>query len=166
MGLSPTEVRAAREKLERYITELPTKVDTFCRRLAEIGVDAAVMQLSSSIEGETGELVNSIHVEQEGEHEWLVVTYCDYAVYVEFGAGVAGTTIPYPGERPEGINPPNASPPNARIQFEDGSWVYYDKRQGRFRITSGQQPVGFMAMASVEMALRVVDIAKEVFNSD
>lgn len=158
-------VAKAREALGAYLTALPTKMDTFCRRLAEIGVDAAVTQIKQSVDGETGELANSIHVEQEGEREWLVVTYCDYAAYVEFGTGLAGMGIEYPGEYPEGIKGPS-NEHDAAIQPEEGAWVYYDKRQGRYRITSGQQPVAFMAMASTEMYLSVMEIAKEVFNGD
>lgn len=163
MGLSASSVRAARQRLERYMADLPGKVDELCRRLAEVGVTAAVTALHEADAHETGELESSIEVEREGDRDYLVVTYCGYAVYVEFGTGVVGAAASYPGTMPEGITGPLSRTTKAR---EDGSWVYWDDRQGRFRITKGQTPKGFMAQASVEMREQAQRIAKEVFGGD
>lgn len=163
MGLSASSVRAARQRVERYASGLPSKVDEFCRRLAEVGVTAAVTALQESDKRETGELQSSIEVERVGDRDYLVVTHCGYAVYVEFGTGVVGASGSYPGTMPPGVTGPLSRTTKAR---EDGSWVYYDERQGRFRITKGQLPTGFMAQASVEMRDESVRIAREVFGVD
>lgn len=163
MDLSASSVRAARERIQRYTTDLPGKVDELCRRLAEIGMQSAVTALHDTNTHETGELESSIQVERLGERNYLVVTYCGYAVYVEFGTGVVGAGVPYPGNRPEYITGPLSRTTKAR---EDGSWVYWDDRQGRFRITKGQRPAGFLAAATVEMGQRVKEVAREVFGVD
>ena len=163
MGLSASSVRAARERIQRYAADLPGKVDELCQRLAEIGVQAAVTALHDADAHETGELESSIKVEREGARDYLVVTYCGYAVYVEFGTGVVGAGVPYPGNRPEHITGPLSRTTKAR---EDGSWVYWDDRQGRFRITKGQRPAGFLAQATVEMRQKVREVAREVFGVD
>lgn len=163
MGLSASSVRSARQRLERYMSDLPTKVDELCRRLAEVGVTAAVTALQEADKRETGELQSSIEVERVGDRDYLVVTYCGYAVYVEFGTGVVGAAGTYPGTMPPGITGPLSRTTKAR---EDGSWVYFDERQGRYRITKGQLPTGFMAQASVEMRDKAKEIAREVFGGD
>lgn len=163
MGLSASSVRSARQRLERYAAGLPAKVDELCRRLAEEGVTAAVKALHDADAHETGELESSLQVERMGDRDYLVVTHCGYAVYVEFGTGVVGAGGTYPGTMPEGVTGPLSRTSKAR---EDGSWVYYDKRQGRYRVTKGQLPTGFMAQASAEMRERLAEIAREVLGGD
>ena len=45
----------------------------------------------------------------------------------------------------------------------DGSWVYYVAKQGRWRVTSGQKPKGFMAAGAMTVREVVTGIVKEVF---
>lgn len=157
MKLSTSEVREQREKLERYISKLESKADELCRRLAEIGVEASVAAIAHD---ESGELRRSIRWEQVGDHEYLVVADCDYAVYVEFGTGVVGANGTYSGTRPDGIGEPRSRSTHVN---PDGSWVYYDEKQKRWRITSGQVPQGFMAQGAMAVEQAIPMIAKEVF---
>lgn len=151
MHLAVSEIRSARERLERHAQGLQAKADELCRRLAEIGVDASVAAIDHD---ESGELRRSIRLEQRGEREYVVLADCGYAVYVEFGTGVVGAGGEYPGIRPDRVRTPN---PDKR------AWVYYDEKQDRFRITDGQVPQGFMSKGAVEMRQAVAGIAKEVF---
>ena len=159
-GLAVSEIRALRERVERYANGLQAKADELCRRLAEIGVDAAVAGIAHD---ESGELRGSIRWEQRGERVYLVVADCDYAVYVEFGTGVVGAGSAYPGERPEWVGAPGSRSSHVN---PDGSWVYYDEKQGRMRVTSGQVPQGFMAGSAVEVQQQIAGIAREVFAGD
>lgn len=157
MGLSVSEIRAARTELERYASGVPEKADELCRRLAEIGVDASVAGIAHD---ESGELRGSIRWERRGEREYLVVADCGYAVYVEFGTGVVGSGGTYPGDKPDWVGAPGS---RSRHVNPDGSWVYYDEKQSRWRITSGQVPQGFMAQGAMTVRQAVPVIAKEVF---
>lgn len=156
-GLSVSEIRAMREQVERYAGGLQAKADELCRRLAEIGVEASIAAIDHD---ESGELRSSIRWERRGEREYLVVADCDYAVYVEFGTGVVGAAGSYPGERPDWAGAPGS---RSKHVNPDGSWVYYDEKQERWRITSGQVPQGFMSQGAVAVRQAVVSIAKEVF---
>lgn len=159
MGLSVASVRAERRRLEEYVRLLPARCDELCRRLAEMGVDAAVAGVTRA---ETGELASSIRHERRGERDYVVIADCGYAVYVEFGTGVVGL-MGSAGELPDGITGPTSRTTKAR---EDGSWVYWDERQGKYRITRGQAPLGFMSGAATEMRERVLEVAREVFAGD
>ena len=156
-GLSVSEIREVRERVERYVSSLQDKADELCRRLAEIGVEASIAAIDHD---ESGELRSSIRWEQRGQRTYLVVADCDHAVYVEFGTGVVGAASTYPGERPDWVGTPGSRSEHVN---PDGSWVYYDEKQERWRITSGQVPQGFMSRGAVSVRQAVVSIAKEVF---
>lgn len=164
MGLSASSVRNARRQLFAYRKRIPERLDRYLSALAEIGVDAAVVALESAGRSETGELANSIRVEKQSEHTYLVVTDCWYAAYVEFGTGVVGARKPYPMDYPAGIGRPLTQ--TKKHTSMDGSWVYFDERQGGFFTTYGQMPAAFMATADAEMIQSVARLAKEVFFSD
>ena len=157
MHLSVSEIRSARERLERYAQGLQAKADEFCRQLAEIGLEASVAAIAHD---ESGELRGSMRWEQRGERVYFVVADCGYAVYVEFGTGVVGGRSAYPGEKPDWVDAPGSR--STKVN-PDGSWVYYDEKQNRWRITSGQVPQGFMAQGAVTVRQAVAGIAKEVF---
>lgn len=157
MHLSVSEIRSARERLGRYAQGLQAKADELCRRLAEIGLEASVAAIAHD---ESGELRGSMRWEQRGERECFVVADCGYAVYVEFGTGVVGGRGTYPGEKPDWVDAPGSRSTKVNL---DGSWVYYDEKQKRWRITSGQVPQGFMAQGAVTVRQAVTGIAKEVF---
>lgn len=157
-GLSVKGIEAIRKRLSAYVESMPEKAEELCRRLAEIGVDAAVANIDHD---ESGELRSSIRLERRDDKEYVVIADCDYAIYVEFGTGVVGAASTYAGERPDWVGAPGSRSSKVR---EDGSWVYFDEKQDRFRITSGQRPQAFMSTAAVEMRQQVLSIAKEVFS--
>ena len=158
-GLSVSDIAALRKKIEQRALRLQEKAEEICRQLSEIGVDACVAGIAHD---ESGELRGSIRWERKGDREYLVVADCPYAVYVEFGAGVVGARGTYPGTRPEWVGAPGSRSTHVN---PDGSWVYYDKKQGRWRITSGQVPQGFMSQGAMTVRQAIPIIAREVLSS-
>lgn len=157
--LSTSSIAEMKAALTRYRDSLIAKADAICRRLSEIGVQAAIAAIDHD---ESGELRQSITYRRKGDRDYLVVADCGYAVYVEFGTGVVGAGSSYPGEKPGWAGSPGSR--SFHIN-PDGSWVYFDEKQSRWRITSGQKPQGFMARSAVEMRRDVLKIAKEVFKA-
>lgn len=156
-GLDAAGIGAVREQVACYTGGLQAKADELCRRLARIGVDAAVAGIGRD---ESGELRSSIRLERRGGREYAVLADCGHAVYVEFGTGVVGASRSYPGERPAWAGTPGSR--STRVNA-DGSWSYYDEKQERWRVTSGQAPQGFMARSAAEVRQAVRTVAKEVF---
>lgn len=151
LGLDAKSIDSAIKQLATYRKSVDAKVDELCERLADEGMEVAKVSIRHD---ESGELRNSFSVEKVGDAHYLVVNSAPYAVYVEFGTGVVGAGGDYRGERPEWAGSPNG---------EKEAWVYFDEKQGRFRITDGQAPQAFMAQGAEAMRNRMIGIAKEVF---
>ena len=151
LSLDPKSIDDASKQLAAYRKSLDAKIDLLCERLAEQGMEVAKVTIRHD---ESGELRNSFSVEKLGDAHYLVVNSAPYAVYVEFGTGVVGTKSNYWGVKPSWAGSPNG---------DKKGWVYYDEKQGRFRITDGQRAQAFMAHGAEAMRSMVVGIAKEVF---
>lgn len=156
--LSEESFKRAAAEVRAYAESLDDKCAELSRRLAEIGVDAAV----SHVRRESGSLASSIRSERSGERAYLVLADSEYAVYVEFGTGVVGSKTPYAGQLPDWATGPGSRSTKTR---EDGSWIYYDQVTGEFKSTFGQAPSAFMAAGAEAVRKAVVDTAKEVFKS-
>lgn len=150
--LSTESLKAMIQELQKYRDGIESKCDELCRRLAEIGVSAAV----SKIEGRyvTGELASSISFQRVGEAEYLVIADNDHAAFVEFGTGVVGDGS-YQGELPSNWEY------DVNNHGDDGWWYLHD--DGTYWWTAGQTGKGYMASAAEEMRQQVLKIAKEVF---
>lgn len=157
--LSASSISKLREAIANYRDSLKALADELCRRLSDIGVQAAVTSIDHD---ESGELRSSISYKRRGDRDYLVIADCGYAVYVEFGTGVVGAGTSYPGDKPAWAGSPGSRSSHVN---PDGSWVYFDEKQARWRITSGQKPQGFMAQSAAEMRRNVLKIAKEVFSA-
>ena len=160
LELSQESVRNGIRELNTYAKQLEKKCNTLCQRLAEIGVEAAV----ASVRVDTGNLQSSIHFEHIGDGEFLVITDCEYAAFVEFGTGVVGAGT-YSGNLPPGWNYDERRTPQAHDPEDPTLWYYIDPESGYTASTRGQSANGFMMMAAEEMRQNVLSIAKEVFQS-
>lgn len=159
LELSPSSVRSAARELERYRQGLPAKVEEVLRRVCELGVVAA----ATVVPTDTGELRSSIRVERLDGRDYLVVTDCGYAAFVEFGTGVVGQGT-YGGELPAGWGYDERRTPEAHDERDPTRWYYYD-RDGTLCSTRGRTASGFMLAASEEMRRSVLGVAREVFST-
>ena len=157
VGLSEASIKAAIKQVNAYSKSMDKKCDELCRRLAEIGVEAAIAHAPIGI----GNLVSGIHLEKHGDKDYLVVSSGDKVGFIEFGTGVVGEGT-YQGNLPDNYKYDQRWTPEAHDPNDPTLWYYYDER-GKRHSTRGQKAKGYMAAASEEMRNKVLEVAKEVF---
>lgn len=159
------------EKLKRdlldYKSDLKSKTETLCSRLADMGVEIAKAKITDLDAVFTGELKSSIKAEQKNSNSekiiFAVVADSKHAVYVEFGTGIVGRASPYPTEFPDGVTWQYASGKTIR-QLADGRYGWFYQRDGKWYFTEGMPSRPFMYGTSLELQNQVVKVAKEVFS--
>lgn len=159
VGLSAQSMRGAAVQVRGASSSLPARCAELCRRLGEVGVEAAV----AHVRKDTGDLASGIRWERLADGSGIVVSEGPYAAFVEFGAGVVGQGT-YPGDLPEGWGYDERRTPEAHDPADPSKWFYRD-RYGRVRSTRGQTACGYMAAAAEEMRQAVDRIAKEVLGA-
>ena len=165
--LSISSIRQLQKDLMRYQGNLTNKTSQLAKRLSEIGVDIAQVQIADLDAIFTGELIASIHSEYKDSTKhgaiFAVVADDESAVFVEFGTGIVGQKSPYPYEFPEGVTWEYASGKTIR-RLADGKygWFYKDDN-GDWWFTEGMPSRSFLYNTSLELQKEVVKIAKEVF---
>lgn len=160
--LSQTSIADLKKNLIKYQDDLQIKLREFCRRLAEYGIEIAKGNIASLDAIFTGELINSIVLEEKESTKdrvvFVVSANSSHAIYVEMGTGMVGAESPYPGPLPAVY----AQGKTIR-QLTDGRYGWFYQRDGQWYFTEGMPSRPFMYFASVEMQQKVVKIAKEVF---
>lgn len=169
-SLSISSVRELQKKLERYQEDLTNKSAQLAKRLSEIGVDIAQVQIADLDAIFTGELIASIHSEYKDSMKYgaifAVVADDESAVFVEFGTGQNGIDHPYPYPLPEGVSWDYATGKTIRKNAITGRYYwFYPREDGLWHYTEGMPARPFLYNTSLELQKKVVEIAKEVFGS-
>lgn len=158
------DIDKAIEELEKYEKQVEKNVETFIKRLVDEGVEIAKAKIISLPAVESGELLGSVKPGEIVDNKGVIVVDSAYAVFVEFGSGVAnnksGSSHPKSGEL--GMSPIGTYG-EGKGSNPDG-WWYFDKKQGRKRWTKGMPSRPFMYETARELEHRVNDIAREVFS--
>lgn len=163
--LSVSSIRNLQKNLIRYQEWLTNKAAQLAKRLSEIGVDIAQVQIADLDAIFTGELIASVHSKYKDSTKhgdiFAVVADSSHAIYVEMGTGIVGAKHPYPGKLPAIY----AQGKTIR-QLADGryGWFYQDDN-GDWWFTEGMPSRPFLYNTSLELQKEVVKIAKEVFGS-
>lgn len=157
-GLSVASVRAAREKVERYVESFDPRLDTLCRKLVELGVEVAV----ANVPVDTGDLRSSIRLERRGERCYLVAARNGHAAFVEFGTGVVGQGT-YQGELPDGWGYDERRTPEAHDPIDPTIWYYRDPVDGEVHRTRGRRAAHYMLRADEAMRQKVIETAREAW---
>lgn len=167
-GLSEKSVQNAINELRKYQKSLERKTQLVAKKLAELGVEVARMNVVGLDAVFTGDLARSIHVEDKGKvgsgYLFCVVADDESALFVEFGTGVVGERNPYSGNIP--IDWDYASGKKIKEYFINGKLVYgwfYPGIDGKWHFTQGIPSRPFMTMTATELQSKVVDVVKEVF---
>lgn len=162
-SLSPSSIDAAVKKLEDYRDSLPVKAEQIRKRVAEL-----LGQLVE--EGFNGALYDDVLYEgmkvpdvsvtvEEDENVSLVIAHGKEAIFIEFGAGVYYNQGGGRPDRPPGIvNIGEYGKGYGKRQV----WGYYDET-GELKLTHGTPASMPMFYAAREIAKRIPDIAREVF---
>ena len=171
-------IQAAIDELEKYKKSLVSKSEIFCQRLADIGVNAAMMTLAFKGQGDSDRDADfNITFEADGETVtcFLSITSqptmsADGRVYYphlgwEFGTGNyfnGGMTSPNPKAGELGMGP-GTFPEQKHVP--DPGWWYYRDENGEAIRSYGTQATMPMHTAVVEMIKSIETIAKEVYST-
>lgn len=162
-GLSVSEIRKLQKDLMRYQEYLTNKAAQLAKRLSEIGVDIAQVQIADLDAIFTGELIASIHSEFKDSTKhgaiFAVVADDESAIFVEMGTGIVGAKHPYPGKLPAVY----AQGKTIR-KLADGryGWFYQDDN-GDWWFTEGMPSRPFLYNTSLELQKKVVETAIDIF---
>lgn len=166
--LSISSIRQLQKDLIRYQEYLTNKAAQLAKRLSELGVDIAQVQIADLDAIFTGELIASIHSEYKDSTKYgaifAVVADSSHAVFVEFGTGQRGEDKPYPYPLPEGVSWDYNVGKTIRQNATTGRYYwFYPGQDGKWHYTEGMPSRPFMYLTSMELIREVPKIAKEVF---
>lgn len=166
--LSVSSIRQLQKDLIRYQEYLTNKAAQLAKRLSELGVDIAQVQIADLDAIFTGELIASIHSEYKDSTKYgaifAVVADSSHAVFVEFGTGQRGEDKPYPYPLPEGVSWDYNIGKTIRQNAVTGRYYwFYPGQDGKWHYTEGMPARPFMYLTSVELIREVPKIAKEIF---
>ena len=162
------------EKLQKDLLHykdvtLQEKIQLLVQLLAEEGIPVARAKIKSLDAIYTGELINSILTQkgpaQKDRAVFFIVADSDHAAFVEFGTGIVGLEGGYPYPMPKGVSWNYASGKTIKDYFGNGQygWFYPDRINGVWYFTQGMPSRPFMYETSMELAQKVVKVAKRVF---
>lgn len=163
VGLSAKDFRGLGRKVRLYNNRIQENCEEFAYRLAEEGIAIARIKISGKDAVYTGELLNSLQLEQGdiiyNGATYVIYTDCPWAAYVEFGTGVVGEKSPHPNKSMAGWKyDVNSHGEAGWHYFKDGEWHWTNGMISRpFMYETGQQ------LRNMGVISR---IAKEVFGSD
>lgn len=160
--LSTDSITQALRELRKYQrTELKKKMDTLCKRLAEVGLDVAqVIFAGAEYDGDNR---NVVVTQSKIDNGYKIVASGKAVAFIEFGAGVTyGGTYPNDTKVPSII--PLAGSWSMDPEVGKGHWAdpkgwYYAHGQR----TLGNPPAMAMWYAREEMRRQIEQIAREVF---
>lgn len=166
--LSISSIRKLQKDLIRYQEYLTNKTAQLAKRLSELGVDIAQVQIADLDAIFTGELIQSLHSEYKGSTPYgaifAVVADSSHAVFVEFGTGQRGEDKPYPYPLPEGVSWDYNVGKTIRQNATTGRYYwFYPGQDGKWHYTEGMPSRPFLHNTSMELIREVPKIAKEVF---
>lgn len=166
--LSISSIRQLQKDLIRYQEYLTNKAAQLAKRLSELGVDIAQVQIADLDAIFTGELIASIHSEYKDSTKYgaifAVVADSSHACFVEFGSGQRGKDTPYPYPLPEGVSWDYNVGKTIRQNATTGRYYwFYPGQDGQWHYTEGMPARPFMYLTSMELIREVPKIAKEVF---
>lgn len=174
---TPGDIDRIIKYLENYRQSIIGKNEEFICRLADIGVNAAMMTLATKGQGDAERDADfNIEFEVEGEKVNGIISISsepketdDGRVFYphlawEFGAGnrFNGSTSPNPKASELGMGP--GTFPEQKHIPNPGFWYYKDDNGDAVR-SYGTQAIMPMYTASIEILERINEIAREVFGN-
>lgn len=165
------------KNLEKYRDGISSKSEIFVRRLADIGVNAAMMTLASKGAGDSDRNADfSISFEYDNESITAVLSITSEPTITEdgrkyyphlgweFGVGnrYNGTKSPNPMAEKMGMGP--GTFPNQKHVPNPGFWYYVDNSGNKHK-SYGTQAIMPMYTAGIEVFEQIETIAKEVFGN-
>ena len=137
MELSTKSINNAIQEIRRFKSQLRKTCLELVEAVAMEGAEIAKMQVASMEAVDTGELEQSIQgLFFPSERIGYVIADCPYAIYVEYGTGIAGEADPHPLAAEQWAYDVN--------QHGIEGWVYKSDKDGEFHWTIGYFSRPFM----------------------
>ena len=167
--LSASSISKLQQSLKQCKRSIKYKTKRFAERLADCGADIARTQIVDLDAVFTGELLESLYSEYEEAIPhgavFAIVADNEHAAFVEFGTGQKGEDTPYPYPLPDGVSWSYNVGQTIKYNSKKGTYYwFYPGKDGLWHYTEGMPARPFMYNTSVELAKKVVEIAKEVFS--
>ena len=173
-GANTISIEEAIKELEKYRDSMQFKCDILIRRLADIGVNAAMMTLATKGQGDADRSAKfTVDINTaEGIVQGIITITSNPHVNIdgrvfyphlawEFGAGNYFNTVDHPKASELGFGP--GTFPGQKHVPEPGFWYYRDENKDPIR-SYGTQATMPMYNASKEIILQIEEIAREVFS--
>lgn len=154
-----------KNQIANYQVEIHEKLDIFVERLAQKGVEIAVLKVVSNGNIFTGTLLESIQykpgdVVTDGI-TYIVYTDCPWAKWVEFGTGIVGEEASHPDAAIHGWEYDTHKHGEAGWYYTKGE--YDENNKPIVYWTKGQRAKAFMYETARELFYEIQDVALEVF---
>ena len=154
MMLDAGSIRHAIRELTDYKKSLERKANELVEKLASMGaVNASLGYARAAYVGDNDILVN---VEKRGEKVYAIVAVGSALLFIEFGAGI---TFGYGHPDPHGYGPGTYPSDKGHWDDPNGWWTPAGQH------TYGNPPSMTMYYTAKELESRVLEVAREVFNS-
>lgn len=151
LKLNGESISKALKDIQAYQKKVESAGQNLTKRLTEQGVSLAQQNASYMNVYDSGELVNGIDSEYQGEKGY-VVSNAKHSAFCEFGTGVVGKNDPHP-------NPADGWTYDVNEHGELG-WWYYD-RYGNRRWTKGMPSRPYMYDTARMLRNMIIPMAKE-----
>lgn len=157
LKLSSDSVREALRRIQAYRANLSKVTDRIVKRLAAIGLDAAVDALSELDSTRITLPTVTITLRPHGA---TILMEGEQATFIEYGAGIFyNGPEPYPVARPDGIV---GIGEYGKKKGQGPWWIYHtDEGGGKFITTHGTKAVMPMYRASTAMREQILEIVRE-----
>lgn len=160
-ALSPSSVKDAIDKLEKYKTDLPRKAKLIVERLASMGALNASLGFSRAIY--SGDKDISVETKWENSNTIVISANGEKVLFIEFGSGITyGYGHPEAGKHGMG---PGTYPSEKGKWSDPNGWYYTDGNGNKSQHTFGNPPNAVMYSTRKEILKEVRRVAKEVFAS-
>lgn len=161
-------------ELEKYKNDVKSFGDRIVQELAKRGYDAIYTVLANHVW--SGETINSLRVEDAGNGKMVISAESKALLFLEFGAGIhyafANGGHPLADQLGFGVG----THPGQKHAYDEKGWwfptddpslaIVHDKNGQGWAHSYGTPPYRPFYDASVSLRMMVLDVAREVFNSD
>lgn len=165
VSLSAASFADAAKQLRNYAKSLDSKTEKLVREIGERGAELATLHFLEDKHVETGETLNSIHYDHDGNSG--TVSVGGNAVWIEFGTGVkrnGGSAGVYVHEKAAELGMSPIGCYEKGHGADPNGWWYYDA-SGKKHHTFGIASNPFMYKASQGIRSELYAKAKEVFKT-
>lgn len=163
--VNPFSLESIDNALALLSTFTESTLDKVDRLIEEMVTEGEHISMILCLPAETGDTQMSITRESKvtgvRHNRYGYIIAGGAAIWLEFGTGVAKNDAGYPGTKPEGIVGYGEYGKHKGATGQP--WVYYDEKQGKFRVTRGIAARAFMWHTATYLRNHFPELARKVW---